>query len=124
MTFQHGPRRLNLYETEMRCRYDVACQVGEYSEKDRTLHLWVMMCRVSIFLTSWNDNSECQVLSDCRQVEPIGKVQRWVREKRHVQVSQSVVIKAYNEGMGGVHLMDRLLESYRPGTRMKKCFFL
>ena len=31
-------------------------------------------CIGSIFLTCWNDNSECQVLSNCHQVEPIGKV--------------------------------------------------
>ena len=33
-------------------------------------------CRTeSIFLTSWNDNSVCQVISNCHQVEPIGKFQ-------------------------------------------------
>ena len=32
-------------------------------------------CTESIFLTSWNDNSVCQVISNCHQVEPIGKFQ-------------------------------------------------
>ena len=83
-------------------------------------------CTESIYLTSWNDNFECQVSSNCHQVEPTEKVQRWVKEKAQIQVSQSNDIKAYNEGMRGVDMMDRLIESYRPGTPMKKLwlFFL
>ena len=77
-------------------------------------------CTESIFLTSWNENSVCQVMSYCHQVEPTGKVQRWVKGKGQVQVSQPNVIKAYNEGMGGVDMMDRLLESYLPATTIKK----
>ena len=41
-----------------------------------------------------------------------------------IRVDQLNVIKAYNEGMRGVDMMDRLLESYHPGTTMKKWFFL
>ena len=59
-------------------------------------------------------------MSNCDQVEPTGKVQRWVKGKGQVQVSQPNVIKAYNEGMGGVDMMDRLLESYLPATTIKK----
>ena len=45
-------------------------------------------------------------------------------EKIWKQVSQPNVIKIYNEGMRGVDMIDRLLESYRPGTIMKYwCFF-
>ena len=43
--------------------------------------------------------------------------------KGQMQVSQSSVLKAYNEGMGGVNIIDRLLESYRPATTMKKWWF-
>ena len=81
-------------------------------------------CRTeSIFLTSRNDNSVCQVISNCHQVEPIGIVQRWVKGKGQIQVSQPNVIKADNEGMGRVDMMNRLLESYRPATAMKKWWF-
>ena len=62
-------------------------------------------------------------MSNCHQVEPIGKVQRWVKRKGQVQVSQPNVIKVYNEGMGGVDMMDRLLESYLPATTIKKWWF-
>ena len=53
-------------------------------------------------------------------MELIGKVQRWVKGKGQQLVVQPNVIKAYNEGMGGVDMMDRLLQSYRPGITMKK----
>ena len=44
-------------------------------------------------------------------------------ERILIPVSHPNVIKAYNEGMGGVDMMDILLESYRPGTTMKKWWF-
>ena len=56
-------------------------------------------------------------------MEPIGIVQRWVKGKGQTQVSQPNVIKADNEGMGRVDMMNRLLESYRPATAMKKWWF-
>ena len=35
MTSQHGPQRLDLYETKMRRRYDVACRVGCSFERQK-----------------------------------------------------------------------------------------
>ena len=55
-------------------------------------------------------------------MEPIRKVQRWAKEKRQIQVNQPTVIKVYNEGIRGVELMDRLLESYHQGTTRKEIF--
>ena len=45
-------------------------------------------------------------------------------ERIQIQVGQPNVIRAYNEGMRRVEMMDRLLESYHPGTTMKKWGFL
>ena len=39
-------------------------------------------CTEFIYLISCNDNSECQVLSNCHQVEPLGKVQQWVKGRK------------------------------------------
>ena len=65
----------------------------------------------------------CPVISNCHRVKPIGKVQQCVKGKGLIQISQSNAINACNEGMGGVDMMDRLLESYRPATTMKKWWF-
>ena len=35
-----------------------------------------------------------------------------------IQVSHPIVTKAYNEEIEGVDLIDRLLEFYRPGTKI------
>ena len=37
-------------------------------------------------------------------------------------MSQPIVIKVYNDGIRGVDLVDRLLESYRQGATMKEIF--
>jgi hypothetical protein len=86
-------------------------------KKDRGSYDFV--CNESLFITSWNDNSVCQVISNCHQIDPIRNTQRWKKGKGQIYVEQPHVIKAYNEGMGGVDAMDRLLESYRPSVNMK-----
>ena len=105
-------------------RIDGANQILESKDtlKKTERGTYILCCTRSVILISWNDNFECHVLSNCRQVEPIEKVQRWVKGKRQIQVSQSIVIKAYNEGIGGVDLMDGLLESYRQGATIKEMF--
>ena len=45
-------------------------------------------------------------------------------ERIQIQLGQPNVIKAYNKGMRRVDMMDRLLESYRPRTTMKKWVLL
>ena len=44
MTSQHGPRRLDLYDTLMRHRYHVACRVGSNSNKQRCYY-WLTFYR-------------------------------------------------------------------------------
>ena len=41
-------------------------------------------------------------------MEPIGKVQRWVKGKGQIEVGQPNLIETYNEGIGEVDMMDRL----------------
>ena len=37
-----------------------------------------------------------------------------------ISMTQPFVIKKYNEGMGGIDVMDHLLGSYRPNVSAKK----
>ena len=39
-------------------------------------------------------------------MEPIGKIQWKVKENMQIQLSHPIVIKAYNEEIGGVDLID------------------
>jgi hypothetical protein len=43
----------------------------------------------------------------------------WHNKKR-IDVPEPSIIRSYNKGMGGVHVLDRLLSSYRPQLRSKK----
>lgn len=46
-----------------------------------------------------------------------------ISERKNADSGESAnIIKAYNEGIGGVDLMNRLLQSYRPGTTMTETF--
>ena len=62
-------------------------------------------CTDSISLTSWNDNSACEVSSNCYHVEATGKVQRWVKAKGPIEVSQPNAITVYNELKRGVFFL-------------------
>lgn len=43
--------------------------------------------------------------------------------KKKIDITQPALIKYYNEGMGGVDVLDKLLSSYRPQLRNKKWYW-
>jgi len=71
-------------------------------------------------VVKWHDNSIVYVASNNLTHEPVQMASRHIKGSSSVPVSQSFLIKRYNEGMSGVDLMDRLLASYRPSLRGKK----
>ena len=91
---------------------------NEMQKTERGTHQF--LCKKEMFLTVWNDNSIVHVLSNCHQISPSAIVQRWIKKKDQQPVERPHSIKCYNEGMGGVDMLDRLLESYRPHIQMKK----
>ena len=56
-------------------------------------------------------------------INPINNVKRRVKGQGEQFVSQPKCIQEYNEGMGGLDQMDRLLQSYRPTIHMRKWWF-
>lgn len=78
----------------------------------------------TVFIVRWNDNSVVSVASNCLTHEPVTTASRCVNGASNVQITLPHLIKYYNEGMGGVDLMDRLLSSYRPMIRGKKWWWL
>jgi DNA excision repair protein ERCC-6 len=75
----------------------------------------------SVEFVRWNDNSVVTIGSNHLSHSPLGKAKRYSRkDKKRVDISQPHLIKRYNEGMGGVDLLDRLLGTYRPQLRSKK----
>ena len=79
--------------------------------------------RDGIELIHWNDNSVVMIGSNTLSVEPIYQCKRLKRGAGQVKVSQPAAIKEYNDGMGGVDLVDRALSDYRPVIQGKKWYW-
>lgn len=75
-----------------------------------------------VYVAKWNDNSVFAVASNWETHNPIHKVKRRVKGGEK-EVTQPHLINSYNKGMGGVDLMDRLSETYRPTIRGKKWYW-
>ena len=71
----------------------------------------------------WNDNSLLTIASNHQTHFPIAQTRRRVKGASQCLVKQPHLIKQYNEGMGGVDLMDRLLGTYRPRILGKKWYW-
>ena len=77
----------------------------------------------SLEVVCWNDNAVVTLISNTIGVNPLGKVKRRVKGRGEVSVNQPFVVKAYNNGMGGVDLFDRALSDYRPSIMGKKWYW-
>ena len=73
-----------------------------------------------VFILKWHDNAVVNLASNFETHLPVRKVSRRVKGKSGTYVDQPNLVKSYNESMGGVDVMDRLLGSYRPLIRGKK----
>ena len=76
-------------------------------------------CNKRIFVCKWHDNSVVNIDSSHFAHEPVKKVARYVSGKGKIHVPRPSLLYLYNQGMGGIDLMDRLLGSYRPIIRAK-----
>lgn len=75
----------------------------------------------NILAVRWNDNNVVTVLSNCENMYPLKKSNRYSRtEKAKVPVNIPNPIDRYNKCMGGVDLSDQFVASYRSRIRSKK----
>ena len=92
--------------------------IHQRNEKE---HAWNdFRCDGTVFMCKWNDNSVVTVASNCQTHTLVHEVQSRVKGQPVNNVQQPHLIHAYNQGMGGVDLLDRMLASYRPSIRGKK----
>jgi len=90
----------------------------EMKKKDRGSYDFV--CDGTVFIVRWNDNNIVNVASNFLTHLPLQMASRRVKGQPQTAVKQPLVVRQYNESMGGVDLFDRLLSSYRPTIRGKK----
>ena len=77
-----------------------------------------------VYFCKWNGNSIVNIGSNFLSHLPIETGKRRVKSEPDARITQPQVIKQYNNGMGGVDVMDRLLGSYRPMICGKKWYWL
>ena len=76
-----------------------------------------------MFFCKWNDNSIVNIASNFATHQPLQKVSRRVKRNPNTSFDIPMLVKLYNNGMGEVDVMDRLLGSYRPSIRGKKWYW-
>jgi len=74
-----------------------------------------------IVAIKWKDSKCVTVLSTATGAEPHTMVTRWSKsEKKYIEVPCPLVVKTYNQNMGGVDVCDQQLEAYRTWVKTKK----
>jgi len=76
------------------------------------------------FVVKWHNNSVVNLASNFETHLPVRSVGQRVKGQSNTCVSQLNLVKSYNEGMGGVDVMDRLLRSYRLVFFIISCFIV
>lgn len=75
----------------------------------------------SVLLLKWADNKSVVMASTIHSAEPVQNCRRYSRpDKTYADVPQPHLVKKYNENMGGVDLLNRLVPHYRCYHRTKK----
>ena len=74
-----------------------------------------------ITIVRWQDNNVVNVASTFVGIGNMDKVKRWrKKDKAYIDVDRPEIINYYNDFMGGVDLMDRLISYYSMAFRTKR----
>ncbi|KAH9363196.1 hypothetical protein HPB48_017557 [Haemaphysalis longicornis] len=97
----------------------------EMEKQDRGYFASCFDTQTEVLLVKWRDSSVVTMATNYDSVEPIGAVSRWSSSKKEkVKVAQPSVFGTYNNGMGGVDLLDQTANNYSIGIRSKKWWWV
>lgn len=72
-------------------------------------------------LLMWKDSKAIVMGSTSTGSEPVATVKRWDKQsKTYIDVQCPAIVKKYNECMGGVDVLDQMMEYWRSWLRTKK----
>jgi hypothetical protein len=75
----------------------------------------------NVCIVQWYDNKEVLSVSNAVGAFPSDTCKRWSKEHQaFINVSRPVLIKAYNDKMGGVDLSDHMIAYYRIAAQTRK----
>ena len=78
-----------------------------------------------LYLVNWMDTKGVVLLSTIDSCVPTVNVKRRVKgQKEKVTVPCSIIVKAYNQGMKGIDVMDQLKVRYEIDRRCPRKFYL
>ena len=76
-----------------------------------------------VYFFRWNDNSIVNIGGNFSTHLSVDQAKRRVKNNPDGKINQANLIKKYNQGIGGVDVMDCLLGFYRPVIRGKKWYW-
>lgn len=77
--------------------------------------------RDGVALVKWKDNKSVLMASNCTGAEQTDYVKRWDKQtKSYKNITAPKVITNYNSHMGGVDVLDQMMEYYRAFIKTKK----
>ncbi|KAI7790921.1 putative piggyBac transposable element-derived protein 3-like [Triplophysa rosa] len=75
----------------------------------------------NICIVKWYDNKPVLMMSVVHDAQAEDTCQRWDKKKKqYVSVRRPIIVCEYNNKMGGVDLIDRMISYYRLSVRTKK----
>ncbi|XP_039287703.1 piggyBac transposable element-derived protein 3-like isoform X2 [Nilaparvata lugens] len=93
----------------------------EMKKKERGAIDELVTIEEDIVMVKWLDNRCVTLASNFVGSSTIDECKRWDSSKKiYVQVPRPEIVKLYNNGMGGVDLLDQLISLYRIYIRSKK----
>lgn len=112
-----GPLKLNLLprylKTNKVLKSDSEMKKGSRGDFDAAVN-----SNNSIMIVKWFDNKPINMMSTIHSGIPTDKVVRWnKKDKIHIEISRPNVVAQYNENMGGVDLLDRIISYYPSRAR-------
>lgn len=100
----HNHKKLDLKKDSSMKRGDIV----QFTSKD-------------VALVKWKDNRAVLMASNCTGGNQTSTIPRWDKKsKTFVQVTAPDIVLNYNQNMGGVDVLDQLLEYYRTFQKTKK----
>lgn len=74
-----------------------------------------------INVVQWFDQKPIFIISSALGEHPVDSCKRWCKkDSKYLQVPRPHIIKCYNDSMGGIDLIDRMISYYRMSARTKK----
>ncbi|GFS77624.1 piggyBac transposable element-derived protein 3 [Trichonephila clavipes] len=75
---------------------------------------------VEISVTAWKDNKAVIIASTFAGEKTLGKVMRYDKTQKRVEIIRPHFIEEYNKHMGGVDLLDSIIARHKILMRSKK----